>query len=96
MRIRDASSFRKWVLDIGDGKTLATSLQGEEFPCWIQIPDDILIPLGHDPIADIVTHTYPNMTNNYMEPEYLRARSILTPTNETVDEINSFMLNSIP
>lgn len=97
MRIRDSSSFREWVLAIRDGKVPTTCcLQGEEVPSWIQILDDLLIPLGNNAIEDIVTSTYPNIQNNYKDPKYLRARVILTQTNDTVDEINSFILNSLP
>ncbi|KAK1559467.1 hypothetical protein Q3G72_014806 [Acer saccharum] len=96
MRIKYSTSFTEWVLALGDGKLPTISLEGEEDSCWIVIPDDLLIPIFVDPIASIVSSTYPDLINKYKDPEYLRNRGILTPTNQTVDEINSYVLNVIP
>ena len=70
-------------------------LQEEEEPSWIQILDDLLIPRGAYPIADIVSSMYPNLINNYKDLGYLRSRGILTPTNQIVVEINSYIMNII-
>ncbi|KAK0587800.1 hypothetical protein LWI29_029105 [Acer saccharum] len=96
MRIKDSTSFTEWVLALGDGKLPTISLEGEEDSCWIVIPDDLLIPISADPISSIVSSIYPDLINKYKDLEYLRNRGILTPTNQTVDEINSYVLNVIP
>ncbi|KAK3225876.1 hypothetical protein Dsin_005738 [Dipteronia sinensis] len=79
-----------------DEKLPTVSLEGEEDSCWIKIPDDLLIPDSVDHVASIVSSTYPDLINKYKDPNYLRNRGILTPTNQTVDEINSYVLNVIP
>ncbi|KAK3229129.1 hypothetical protein Dsin_001010 [Dipteronia sinensis] len=89
-------SFTEWVLALGDGKLPTVSLEGEEDSCWIKIPDDLLIPNSDDPFASVVSNTYLGLVNRYTDPKYLRNRGILTPTNQTVDEINSYVLNVIP
>jgi ATP-dependent DNA helicase PIF1 len=54
--------FDKWILDIGDGKTMSD--EGEEL---VQIPDDILLEKGEDPKETIVNTTYPDLLSNYKE-----------------------------
>ncbi|KAK1592702.1 hypothetical protein Q3G72_028942 [Acer saccharum] len=96
MRIKDSSSFREWVLAIIDGKLPTSRLEEEEESWWIKIPYDLLIPPGENPIQNIVASTYPNLLTKYIDYEYLRERAILTPKNDTIDKINSYVLNEIP
>ncbi|KAK3211140.1 hypothetical protein Dsin_015846 [Dipteronia sinensis] len=95
MRIKDSMSFTEWVLALGDGKLPTVSLEGEDDSCWIKIPDDLLIPDSDDHVASVVLNTYLDLVNRYKDLEYLRNRGILTPTNQTVDKINSYVLNVI-
>lgn len=95
MRIQDTCDFRDWVLALGDGKLKATTITEDTDDSWIEIPDDLLLPAGDAPIANIVASTYPDIKNNYDNHDYLKSRGILTPRNETVDEVNSFVLNMI-
>ncbi|KAI3965334.1 hypothetical protein MKW92_035012 [Papaver armeniacum] len=37
------AAFSKWVLQLGDGKLPAMSLEEHEEPTWIKVPDDLLI-----------------------------------------------------
>lgn len=46
-----------------------------------------------DPIEAIVTNTYPNLLQNYTDPNFLQWRTILAPTIEIVDDINDFITN---
>ncbi|KAK3189482.1 hypothetical protein Dsin_029043 [Dipteronia sinensis] len=96
MIIKDSTSFTKCVLLLGDGKFPTVSLEGEEDSCWLKISDDLLIPDSADPVASIVSSTYPDLINKYKDPDYLRNRGSLTPTNQTADQINSYVLNVIP
>ncbi|KAL0319969.1 UNVERIFIED_CONTAM: hypothetical protein Sradi_5258400 [Sesamum radiatum] len=88
--------FSKWVLDLGEGKLPTISLEEESEPAWIKIPDDLLIPDGDDDLGRIVETTYPNLMADYNVPEYLRSRAILSPTNDIVDQVNSYMMSLIP
>lgn len=93
MRIEDIPEFREWVLALGDGKLPTTITDDDDDKSWIQIPDDLLIPKENDLIANIVSTIYPDLANKIEDPDYLTSRKILTPTNETADEINSFAIN---
>ncbi|KAK9740669.1 hypothetical protein RND81_03G052500 [Saponaria officinalis] len=92
----DIRVFGKWVLDIGDGKRAATAKTGEDEKTWISIPDDMLIENTGNPVASIVEEVYPNLLDNYTDTTYLQGRAILTPKNETADEVNAYMLSLIP
>lgn len=60
------------------------------------MPDDLLITPTEDPFLDIVSTTYPDSVQQYEDPEYLQSKGILTPINQMVDELNSYILNIIP
>ncbi|XP_056688534.1 uncharacterized protein [Spinacia oleracea] len=91
----ERTEFSKWVLDMGNGHIPATTKEGEEEPTWIEIPKDLLIN-GADPIAALVEEVYPEILHSYMDPKYLQQRAILAPKNETVDNINGYILQMIP
>ncbi|KAI3938148.1 hypothetical protein MKW98_018704 [Papaver atlanticum] len=77
----EIEEFAKWILDVGNGKVPAISLDGSEDRDWIQIPSDLLIDY---------------FINKRLDKEYLAERSILAPTNECVHKINSLILSSVP
>jgi hypothetical protein len=82
--------FVEWILDIGDGKT--SSDDGDEV---IQIPDDILLEKGDDPRERIINSTYPDLLSNYRERTFLEERAILCPRNDTVQEINDYIMDKL-
>jgi hypothetical protein len=81
--------FVKLILNIGEGKTVTDD--GDEF---IQIPNDLLLQKGDDHRETIARSTYPNLLNNYKERNFLQERAILCPRNETVDQINDYIIIS--
>jgi hypothetical protein len=87
---KQLKDFAKWILRIGDGKM--ASDDGEE---WINIPDDILLEKGNDPREIIVNSTYPDLLSNYRERAFLQGRIILCPSNDTVQEINEYIMDQI-
>jgi ATP-dependent DNA helicase PIF1 len=88
--------FIKWTLDIGEGKIEASTKNGESEPSWIIIPSDfLLMPEGNN-LFILVQSTYPNNSENYNDSKYLKARAILTPTNDMVDSINEYIVSIIP
>ncbi|CAJ2679392.1 unnamed protein product [Trifolium pratense] len=100
MRVRDTTGeqqastreFNKWLLQLGDGNIETICKDGEEIASWTRIPNQYLIqPMG-DPLKQIVESTYPNLKRHLWNEEYLRERAILTPLNETVDEINNYIV----
>jgi hypothetical protein len=82
--------FAEWILNIGDGNT--TSDDGDEL---IQILDDILLEKGVDPRETIINSTYPDLLSNYRERMFPEERAILCPRNDTVQEINDYIMDKL-
>ncbi|KAI3854788.1 hypothetical protein MKX03_015873 [Papaver bracteatum] len=92
----EIEEFAKWILDVGDGKAAAVSLDDSEDKDWIHIPSDIRIDCEENHIQTIVDTMYPDFVNKRLDKKYLAERSILAPTNECVHKINSHILSSVP
>lgn len=43
----------------------------------------------------LIESTYPNISEHYDDPDYLKARAILTPTNDMVDLVNDYIVSMI-
>lgn len=93
---QELAQFRKWVLDLGDGKLPAMSKEGEDEPSLIEIPTDLLVVDDGDKKKAIINDIYPDLLNRYSDLKYLTERAILSPKNEWVDEINNHILSMIP
>jgi hypothetical protein len=89
-------SFNDWVLSIGDGTAEGTAHNEDDGSALIEIPRDILVPRIGSAVDDIVRSTYPNLETSYSNPVYLRERAIVSPKNDTIDEINTHVLSLIP
>jgi len=87
---QEVKEFAEWILNIGDGIT--KSDEGDE---WIQIPSDLMLDKGDEPKETIVKSTYPDLFVNYRDPKFLEERAILCPRNETVEEINEYIMSQI-
>ncbi|XP_026429204.1 uncharacterized protein LOC113325207 [Papaver somniferum] len=65
-------------------------------PTWIKIPDEYLIvPDGYS-VKQIVSIIYSGILDRYGDAEYLSERCILAPNNETVYEINHYIVSTYP
>lgn len=59
------------------------------------IPDKFFIHSSSHPIKNIVDVIYPDIKSNITNAEYLKKRSILTPINAIVNDVNSYILEHI-
>jgi ATP-dependent DNA helicase PIF1 len=82
--------FEEWILNIGDNKT--SSNDRDEL---IKIPADLLLEKGDDSRKTIINNTYPDLLNNYKERSFLQERTILCVRNETVPEINDYIMTKL-
>ncbi|KAM0834023.1 hypothetical protein ACQ4PT_063881 [Festuca glaucescens] len=92
----EVAAFAEWVLNIGDGTIPAVARQGESSPTWITIPDEYLVHTEGDKIAAIVESVYIDLLTRYSDPNYLKERAILTPTNDIAEDINKHVLSMVP
>jgi hypothetical protein len=84
------------VLDIGNGSVPAIARQGETEPTWITIPDEHLVHTNVDKIPAIVDSVYIDFLNRFSDPNYLKERAILTPTNEIAEDVNKHVISMVP
>ena len=94
--IEQVKEFNDWVLSIGDGTAQGTVHSDDGDSELVEIPHDVLIPRLESAIDDIIRSTYPNLATLYSDPAYLRERAIISPKNDTIDEINGRVLSLIP
>ncbi|KAH1086548.1 hypothetical protein GYH30_018184, partial [Glycine max] len=88
----ETATFAQWIIDIGDG------IIGDENDGYatIEIPQELLITEYNDPIHSIISSTFPYLSHHHNDPEYFQTRAILASTNETVQQVNDYMLTMIP
>ncbi|XP_074363652.1 uncharacterized protein LOC141704304 [Apium graveolens] len=85
------ASFDRWLLQIGDGSLYENPAQE-----LIRISPELCSPTTENPMEGIVGEVYPSLLENYKDIAYIKERAILTPKNETVHELNDFLMNMIP
>lgn len=61
-----------------------------------EIPSKLLINTYINPIHSIFVATYQNFYTKYSDINYLRERAIVTPLNNTVEDINNYAINLLP
>ncbi|RZB47222.1 hypothetical protein D0Y65_051026 [Glycine soja] len=89
---QETATFAKWILDIGDG------IIGDENDGYatIQVPAHLLITQYDDSISGIVKSTFPDLDQHHNNPEFFKSKAILASTNETVGQMNHYLLSFIP
>lgn len=98
MRLHQAEKdFAKWLLGIGDGTTPkpAKYRTADEEIGIVEINNNLLLPNIGDSIECIAKSTYHDFQLSFKDKAYLIERAILTPRNETVDEVNNYMLSCL-
>ncbi|PIA61308.1 hypothetical protein AQUCO_00300684v1 [Aquilegia coerulea] len=94
--VKEIEDFSEWVLKLGEGRIPTRSVNEYDDSSWIKIPEDLLIEYNGDPIQQIVETIYPDVSTRFAEPNYLKDRCILTPTNDCVDSVKQAVLSRIP
>ena len=89
---QETATFAKWILDIGDG---IIDDENDGY-ATIQVPAHLLITQYDDPISAIVKSTFPDLDQHHNNPEFFKSKAILASTNETVEQINHYVLSFIP
>uniref|UniRef100_A0A0R0JM12 ATP-dependent DNA helicase n=1 Tax=Glycine max TaxID=3847 RepID=A0A0R0JM12_SOYBN len=89
---QETATFAKWILDVGDG---IIDDENDGY-ATIQIPAHLLITQYDDPISAIVKSTFPDLDQHHNNPEFFKSKAILASTNETVEQINDYVLSFIP
>jgi hypothetical protein len=61
----------------------------------IKIPEDLLLEKEDDSRETTINSTYPDLLNNYKERSFLQERAILCARNETIQEINDYIMTTL-
>jgi len=85
----DIKEFADWILKIGDGDMNLN--ENGEF--MVEIPKQLLITNTNLPLLSLVEFVYPQFVVNMMKPGYFDDGAILWPTNDSIEEVNEFMLS---
>uniref|UniRef100_A0A0D2ZUB6 ATP-dependent DNA helicase n=1 Tax=Brassica oleracea var. oleracea TaxID=109376 RepID=A0A0D2ZUB6_BRAOL len=99
MRVKQTEiEFSEWLLKVGNGTALKEQDHSSEYSGVDQIIVDknLIIPAKENGISAIAEHVYKSFDTNYSNIDYLKERAILTPRNDTVDEINKVLLEKLP
>ncbi|KAK1561203.1 hypothetical protein Q3G72_035465 [Acer saccharum] len=99
--LNDTNSNRDVIVD---DKSFGLRRISELHPSFMAMQYPLLFQYGEDGFyVGIPYHnnqgkrkTKRNIRTKYMEHEFLRQRAILTPKNDIVDEVNSYVLSEIP
>ncbi|XP_057433318.1 uncharacterized protein LOC130726103 [Lotus japonicus] len=86
------SSYLWKYCKVGDG-TIDTI---DEDETTIEIPSDLLIGQGPDPLLELVNFAYPDLVANLESDSYFQERAILAPTLESVEHVNNYILSKLP
>ncbi|MCI03043.1 ATP-dependent DNA helicase PIF1 [Trifolium medium] len=90
----ELKEFADWILKIGDGMLGADDKDYGE--AQIQIPEELCILEGNNPLLSLVDFVYPNIVTNITQPNCFDDGAILAPTLEVVEQVNDFVLSMIP
>jgi energy-coupling factor transporter ATP-binding protein EcfA2 len=88
----EIKQFADWILNIGDGVEQAD----ENGEVEIQIPKDLCILEGTNPLLDLIDFVYPNIAENIQNANFFEDQAVLAPTLEVVEQVNDFVLSLIP
>ena len=88
---QETAKFAKWIPDIGDG-VIGNENDGY---ATVEILEYLLITEYNDPIDAIVRSTFPNLYQHHSNAEFFKCRAMLASTNETVEEVNDYILSLI-
>jgi len=88
----EIANFGKWILLIGDSND-ASDENGE---MEIEIPEDLLITDTTNPLMSLIDFVYPDLNDNLGDPLFFQEMGILTPTLDSVEHVNKYMMSLIP
>ena len=89
---QEEKEFSDWLIQVGEGR-VETDL-GEEYDNYneqmISVDDSLIRECGEDALREVVNAAYGEVHTVPTSQSYYTDRAILTPRNETVDEINAY------
>ncbi|XP_015945941.1 uncharacterized protein LOC107471015 [Arachis duranensis] len=88
----EIEQFGEWLLEVGDC-LIGDNMDGESEIC---LPGDIVIPSSDQAFDELGHFSYPNILENMSSKDFFKARTILAPTLDIVEEVNNHLMAIIP
>ncbi|KAG8377722.1 hypothetical protein BUALT_Bualt08G0062300 [Buddleja alternifolia] len=92
----DLSKYNQWLLKVGMRLLWQHHCTNLSFEIKVELPEEFLIENGDNSLLQLINKTYPELSNRYRDPTYLKQRAILVPKNSDVDDINYTILSMLP
>ncbi|XP_074337035.1 uncharacterized protein LOC141674212 [Apium graveolens] len=92
----DLKLFAQWVLDIGNGQVPLLTDSNPLIENQILIPSRFCELATENTVENMISSTFPDFSHNGTSSQYLSERAILTPTNQTVGQVNSVIVDMLP
>ncbi|CAI9280717.1 unnamed protein product [Lactuca saligna] len=89
------SAFARWLLAIGDGIIGIPDKDDPRDSSWVQIPSSLLISATPNSLQTLIDFVYGDGILIDPTAADLSVRAIVSPTNETADEINTHILKIV-
>ncbi|XP_057745360.1 uncharacterized protein LOC130963244 [Arachis stenosperma] len=84
----ETEQFGEWLLKVGDG-LIGDNMDGESEIC---LPGDIVIPSLDQAFDELVHFSYPNTLENMSSKDFFKARTILAPILDIVEEVGVLVM----
>ncbi|CAF1920721.1 unnamed protein product, partial [Brassica oleracea] len=96
--VKDAFDFEDLCTVVGNGTapTVNSEERNHDDGEQVIIGDKFMIPRTDHPHESISNAAYPDFVSKYLNRAYLTERAILSPTNVSAHEINSYLLPKVP
>ncbi|XP_021717248.1 ATP-dependent DNA helicase PIF1-like [Chenopodium quinoa] len=92
IRAREDPTYAAFLLALGNGKLQQTE------NAFIQLPQQIVESTSDatELVSTVVKTTFPEMVHGHFDSQVFTQKAILTPMNEDVDAVNTFMIDKFP
>ncbi|XP_074364743.1 uncharacterized protein LOC141705753 [Apium graveolens] len=91
----DLKLFAQWVLDIGNGQVPPPPNSNPLTENQILIPSRFCDLATENTVENMISSIFPDFSHNGTSSHYLSERAILTPTNQTVGQVNSVIVDML-
>ncbi|XP_020986361.1 uncharacterized protein LOC110275125 [Arachis duranensis] len=88
----ETEQFCEWLLKVGDG-LIGDNIDSEFEIC---LSKDIVILSSDQAFDELVHFSYPNILKNMSSKNFFKARTILAPTLDIIEEVNNHLMAIIP
>ncbi|XP_016168223.1 uncharacterized protein LOC107610733 [Arachis ipaensis] len=88
----ETEQFDEWLLKVCDGLT-CDNMDGESEICR---QGDIVTPSSDQAFDELVHFSYPNILDNMSSKDFFKARTIVAPTLDIIEEVNNHLMTIIP